>query len=63
MSQQKVIWGEFALETWRRLGMQEAKAVAVAVDRWAERGEGLAIFEDGELRLFVGAHVVGCDAP
>jgi len=36
----------------------DATAVDRAVQRWAERGEGSAIFVEGEYRLFVGVFVV-----
>jgi hypothetical protein len=53
-----VVWDESALESWRRLSLSDARAVAEAVERWAQTGQGLVVAVDGEFQLFVGQHVV-----
>jgi hypothetical protein len=58
MATTRVEWTTTALDDWRRLALPQAKAVAVAVERWAERGEGLTIYVDGEFLLFVGDYTI-----
>jgi hypothetical protein len=55
---QRVVWDKRALEDWRKLDLRDAKAVAVAVQAWVDRGDGLVIFVEGEYRLFVGPFIV-----
>jgi hypothetical protein len=54
----KVVWSVRALEDWRRLGYDDAKAIATAVERWAATGLGTIIHVEGEYRLLVGGHTV-----
>jgi hypothetical protein len=53
-----VQWSDRATADWMRLAFDDAKAVAVAVRRYGETAEGIAIYVEGEYRLFVGAFVV-----
>jgi hypothetical protein len=53
-----VHWDDRALDDWRRLPLKDAKAVAVAVERWAQTGAGVVIAVEGEFRLLVGAFLV-----
>jgi hypothetical protein len=54
-----VDWDPLAFSDWLKLSVEDATAVARAVERWAEIGEGIVYAaEGGEFRLFVGAHVV-----
>jgi len=53
-----VHWDERALDDWRRLPLKDAKAVALAVDLWAQMGAGIVIAVEGEFRLLVGAFLV-----
>jgi hypothetical protein len=52
-------WWPAAEEDWRRLSYPDAEAVARAVQRWDEAGEGL-VYAAGptEYRLLVGSFVV-----
>jgi hypothetical protein len=56
-SPSEVIWSADALEAWHHLPMADAEAIARAVQRFADVGEGLVIYVDGEYRIFVGARV------
>jgi hypothetical protein len=51
----EVVWSDRAMEDWLRLGFEDAEAVARAVRRFAESGEGLTIAIEDEYRLFVGS--------
>jgi hypothetical protein len=54
----EVVWSDRAMEDWLALTFENAEAVARAVRRFAESGEGTTIYVEGEYRLFVGSHVV-----
>jgi mRNA-degrading endonuclease RelE of RelBE toxin-antitoxin system len=58
MGTTRVEWTKNAVDDWHRLSPNDAKAVAVAVRQWADSGEGLVIYIEGEFRLLVGAHTV-----
>ena len=54
-----VDWDPDALDDWRKLSIEDAAAVAQAVQHWADTGEGLVYAaEGGEFRLFVGPRAV-----
>jgi hypothetical protein len=50
-----VQWDAYAEEDWRRLSLDDAERVAVAVHRWAQSGVGLVdVAEAGRVyRLYV----------
>jgi hypothetical protein len=55
----RVDWDPLALEDWRRLPFDEARAVAAAIEAWAKTGEGLVVTMAGSVIGIVGA-IVQC---
>ena len=54
----EVLWSPDARADWRRMPLAEARAVATAVERWAQTGQGIVTAgEAGAFLLFGGAHV------
>jgi hypothetical protein len=54
----EVVWSHRSMEDWLALTFENAEAVARAVRRFAESGEGMTIHVGGEYRPFVGSYVV-----
>jgi hypothetical protein len=51
-------WSAGALADWHRLTLEDAHAVAVAVQRWIDSNEGFVIAHTGAYHLLVDRFVV-----